>query len=296
MKIINSIFKFFQLVLIGSLALSLSLTKVHAQDIDLGEYDFTFNLKTVKNADNSRTLSVDFYAEADRDKYPVYGAEIKFYNVLEDETILLGTSKTTEEGIAQLTLKGETTYLKDEDGYITFQAAFEGTDQLDAFEAETSVIDLKLSMELNEDEDGKSITLYANAINGAGEEVPIEESDVYVYVQGMLTKLKIEDGWIEEGEYSFDFPKDLPGDKDGNLTIYARIEDNDDYGNVLQSVSAQWGVGPIINPEKTRKLWTDLGPEWMIVALSVLLVAVWANIVHTIYHLVKIKQEGKRLV
>jgi len=52
----------------------------------------------------------------------------------------------------------------------------------------------------------------------------------------------------------------------------------------------------IINPEKTRKLWTDLGPEWMIVALSVLLVAVWANIIHTIYHLVKIKHEGKRLV
>lgn len=284
-----------KLILIGLIFNLLQPFEVLAQEEETIEYDYSFRFKTIKNADQSRSLVVNFYGEADREKYPVYQAEIQFINTLEDEQVILGTATTNDAGVAELKLEPGRAYLKDAEGYITFLATFEGRGEIASMEEEIAVIDLNLTMELEESEDGNSITVYANVLNAAGEEEPLEESDIYFYVQGMINKLKIEDGWLEYGEYSFEFPANLPGDKDKNLTIYAQINDSDDYGNVVASKTANWGVGPIITKDKTPKLWTELGPEWMILALSALLIGVWANLIHAIYNLVKIKKEGQNL-
>ncbi len=273
-----------------SIVALLIASPMHAQEEV--EIDYTLTFKTVKNPDFSRSMIAEFYGMADRDKYPIYQAEITFLNVLDTQEVVLGTVKTDKEGIAKLDLTKEQNYLRDEDAYMTFRAVFEETEGIDAFEEELAIIDLNLTMELNESEDGRSITAYANMINAEGEEEPIEESDIYFKVQGMLGRLTVDPGWLEYGEYTFDFPDDIPGDKDGNLEIYAMIQDNYDYGDVTQKAAAQWGTGPIVSPARTAKLWTELGPEWMIAVLTVLLIAVWANIIHTIYNLNQIKKEG----
>jgi len=75
-----------------------------AQEIELTNYKIRFNFNTVKQADNSRLLEVKFIAynkKNRKDKIPVYDADIHFYNVLNEEELLLGSANTTKEGVAQ---------------------------------------------------------------------------------------------------------------------------------------------------------------------------------------------------
>jgi hypothetical protein len=58
---------------------------------------------------------VEFLArnkENRKDKVAVPAAPIKFYNVLEDEQVLLGESNTNKQGIAELVLSADQEYMQ----------------------------------------------------------------------------------------------------------------------------------------------------------------------------------------
>ena len=58
--------------------------------------------------------AIEFDVVISKDKIPVFDAEIKFYN----EANLLGTTKTSNEGIAQFTVPENQNYTTDEDGAL----------------------------------------------------------------------------------------------------------------------------------------------------------------------------------
>lgn len=269
-----------------------------AQENSADNYRMLFYFKTLKQADNSRTLEVSFIArnKKDRkDKVPVYDAEIKFYNVLNDEELLLGKSKTNNEGIAQITLPESQDYLIDEDGYINLKAYFEETDAIDEQEETLSVQNLHLELDLKEIDSVKTVLVNAFVLDSLESKIAIEEADVIISVNGMISKMPIEEGTIEEGEFEFEMPTDIPGDVDGNFTVYAIIEDHDEYGNVIQEKSINWGVYNKQEVEESNTLWSEAAPIWMYIVLTILLVGVWANYAYTIKNLFKIKKEGKAL-
>ncbi|TXG36764.1 hypothetical protein [Seonamhaeicola maritimus] len=269
-----------------------------AQETSADNYRMLFYFKTLKQADNSRTLEVSFIArnKKDRkDKVPVYDAEIKFYNVLNDEELLLGKSKTNNEGIAQITLPESQDYLIDEDGYINLKAYFEETDAIDEQEETLSVQNLRLELDLKEIDSVKTVLVNAFVLDSLGSKIAIEEADVIISVNGMISKMPIEEGTIEEGEFEFEMPTDIPGDVDGNFIVYAIIEDHDEYGNVIQEKSINWGVYNKQEVEESNTLWSEAAPIWMYIVLTILLVGVWANYAYTIKNLFKIKKEGKAL-
>lgn len=103
------------------IALFLNGVVLFAQEKDADKYRMGFTFKTVKNYDNSRLLEVSFIGKNKKDrkdKVPVYEAEVMFYNLLDEEEVLVGTSKTNQDGIATLILAEGQDYLIDEEGYI----------------------------------------------------------------------------------------------------------------------------------------------------------------------------------
>lgn len=289
---------FFRYSVFVILVALISHTTSFAQEPDVNNYKMLYSLKTVKQHDNSRLLEVSFIArnkEDRKDKVPVFDAEIKFYNILNDEAVLLGTSKTSKEGIASITLPENHQYLTDNEGNINLKAHFEGSDVLDEEEEILSVKVLHLELDLKEIDSVKTVLVNAFTLDSLGDKLPVKRMDVIISVNGMLSKMKVEEGTIRRGTFEFEIPTDIPGDADGNFTVYAIVDDHDEFGNVIQQKSVNWGVFSKQEITESNTLWTDVAPIWMYIVLTILLVGVWANYVYTIINLFSIKKEGKKL-
>ena len=269
-----------------------------AQENDASNYRMLFNVNTVKQYDNTRLLEASFIGrnKKDRkDKLPIYDAEIKFFNTFNDEEILLGTSKTSNEGIAHITLPENQQYLTDNEGYIILKAVFEGSEGLEEEEEEIIVKNLQLELNLEEIDSVKTVIVKAFVIDSVDVKTPVEEADIIISVESMLSNMNIEEGTIENGEFEFKIPTDIPGDVNGDLTVYATIEDHEEFGNVIQKKTINWGTFNKEIVKEKNTLWSDYAPIWMYVVLSILLGGVWINYIYSIINLIRIRNEGKEL-
>ncbi len=292
----NRSFQYFVILVITGLLIN---STIFAQEVDLKNYRIRFNLNTVKQADNSRLLEVSFLAankKNRKDRVPIYEADIEFYNVLNEEEVKLGIKKTNNEGIAKLSIPEDNSYLVDEEGYINFKAVFEGTDGLKSKDDEIAVKDVILELDLKEIDSVKTIILNVYSLDSLQTKVPVEELDVIFSIGGMISKMPIEEATVEDGEYEFEFPSNIPGDKDGNINVFASIIDNDDFGDVVAQKSINWGTFNKQTISESNTLWSEVAPIWMYIVLTILLVGVWANYVYSIFNLLKIKKEGEELI
>jgi len=266
-----------------------------SQKNDVSNYKMLFKFNTTKEHDNSRSLEVSFigrHKKNRKDKVPIYEAEIKFFNILNDDEIFLGLSKTSKKGNAQLILPEDHTYLIDDQGNINLAARFDGNNLIGKQEEEISVKDLHMELSFTEIDSIKTVLVKAFVIDSSGSKYSITETEIIISMGSMLSKMKLEEGTIEDGEFEFDLPTDIPGDVNGNLTIYSIIEDHEEFANVIQMGSINWGVFKEEIKEEENMLWSHAAPIWMYVVLTIMLVGVWANYVYTIINLIKIKKEG----
>ncbi len=271
----------------------------NSQENDASNYNMSFEFNTVKQHDNSRLLEASFMGknkEDRKDVIPMFNAEIKFFNVLNEVEVLLGSSKTTQEGIAQITLPENQKYLTDENGNINFIARFEGNDIIEESSAELIVRNIYLELNLEEIDSVKTVLVTAFTLDELGDKIPLEEEiDIVLYVQGMLSKMKIAEGTISEGAYEFEFPTDLPGDVNADVTVFSVVESHEEFGTVIQQSKIKWGVFQKQIKDTENTLWSSAAPIWMYVVLTILLVGVWANYIYTILNIFKIKKEGQDL-
>lgn len=269
-----------------------------SQEFDAENYRMLFNLKTVKQHDNSRLLEASFNARNNADTkniMPVFEAKIDFYTILGNEEILLGSSKTSKEGVAKLILPENQKYLKDKEGNINIIARFDGTEALNEENELITFKDVKLELNLIEIEGVRTAVGKVYTVNDLGDEIPVE-ADMLLFVNSMFAKMQIGEGSVSDGEleYLFEFPTDLPGDINDKLTVFLMIEDHEEFGNVIQQKSVKWGVIHKHKKDKILTLWSKYAPIWMYVVLTILLLGVWANYIYTIINLFKIKEEGNQ--
>jgi len=123
--------------------------------------------------------------------------------------------------------------------------------------------------------------------------------DVHFYVKKSFGLLPLESDNTttdENGEATADFPADLPGDASGNVTVIARVEDDENLGNAEAMKTINWGV-PVKaeQPEPARALWSsgDNAPWPLTITVTGIVVVVWGIIFYIIFQLVAIKKAGK---
>ena len=161
--------------------------------------------------------------------------------------------------------------------------------------AENSFKEVVLNMALTEADSIKTVTVTAHTFEN-GQEVPVTGETVSVFVPRMFSNFIIGEISLDEaGTASIEFPSDLPGGKDGNLTIVAAFIDNSTYGNVEKRELKHWGIPTDYLPESHRALWTQRAPRWMIYTLSVLLAGVWGHYIFAVISLVRIKLNANKL-
>lgn len=251
-------------------------------------------LQYFKNTDDQRYLQTTLTYSSDRMEVPLNGMEISFYSGSEGKR-LLGTVQTDEKGIARYDLTEYGTLTKNRDGSWAFSAEFSGNDTIEAGSSELLIREVKLEMTLSEIDTVKTISITAFRPEN-NRDIPVSGETVMIYVPRMFSLLPAGEATLDENGFaSLEFPSDIPGDAEGNITIISRFEEHPDFGNVERKVVRNWGV-PYVNPTPVahRALWTKTPPWWMIITLSILLTGVWGHYLFAIISLIRIKRESKK--
>ncbi len=245
----------------------------------------------LKKSDNSKNLVCEMNVRQDKERYFIKDLPISFH-YSGDSSVNLGIAKSNNKGTATFTIPSGLAIKPNAEGAYTYTAVYEGNDVFEEVEAEVIVKDVELELILTEDS-LKYVTVNAFELNGEGK-IPVEGSTITLYVKRSLGLLKIKDQEMTEGTALFDFPGDIPGDTDGNITIIAKFEDDEKYGTVEKQVIKNWGVKMAVEKAMaSRELWSPDAPLWMSITLFILILAVVIHYMIIFYKLYRINQEGK---
>jgi hypothetical protein len=251
-------------------------------------------LRYFNNIDYSRFLQTSLTYSLNRMVIPLPGMEISFFSEASGKK-LLGTSMTDQNGVARLELTKNSSLPVNGEGFWAFSTEFKGNDTIEAGSAEITIKDVMLEMNLSEADSINTISLRAY-ISKNNKEIPVTGETVVIYVPRMFSLFPVGEVSLDEnGSASLQFPSDIPGDNEGNLTIISKFEEHPEFGNVEIKAVKKWGV-PKSNsvPMAHRALWTKTAPMWMIITLSILLTGVWGHYLFAIISLIKIKRESKK--
>lgn len=99
------------------------------------------------------------------------------------------------------------------------------------------------------------------------------------------------------GSVTVEFKKlNLPGDQKGNLVLMARVDDNDELGNLLAVKNALWGVATKVDTGffDRRTLWSTRfrTPYWLLFMAYSIIIGVWGTLIYLIFQVLKIKKLG----
>jgi hypothetical protein len=251
-------------------------------------------LQYFKNTDGQRILQTTLGYSKNRMELPLPGMEVAFYSGT-DKKALLVKSTTDNKGVARYELSSGMKSGTGTDGMWAFSSEFIGNDTIEGGTSEVTVRDMKLDMTLTEADSIKTVSVKAFTSEG-GKEKPVSGETVTVYVPRMFSLLSIGELTLDDsGAATVEFPSDLPGDKEGNVVVIAKIEENATYGNVEKRETIKWGLPTEYSvPVTHRALWTKIAPRWMIYTLSVLLAGVWGHYLFAIISLIRIKLDADR--
>jgi hypothetical protein len=119
--------------------------------------------------------------------------------------------------------------------------------------------------------------------------MPIEEVDLYFYVERTFSLLPIGDIFNmtdEDGKVKVQFPSDLPGDTHGNVKVIVKLEDAEEYPDTETSRIIEWGV-PTGSDEvdEDRSLWAAgaNAPISLMLITNSLIVVAWGIIFYISY-------------
>ncbi len=249
--------------------------------------DFT----CIQKADNSIDLKAALKAKINGSFYKLHTLKVTFVQLNGEEEKELGFVITDRNGVAVFNCKAEA-LTPDKDGKVHFKAVFAGNKSMDPAEEELGVKRARLSITPVKEDSLLSVQLKLVDIT-TGEEKPLAETDLGVFVKRSFNPLKIGEGTTDEnGEISVEVPNNLPGDAKGNITLTGRLDDNEEYGNLEASVLQQWGVPVSDQPQSMpRALWSSDPPLWMLITFIVLMTVVWGHYFVIIYELFRLRKE-----
>ena len=250
---------------------------------------------SVQKSDNSVDLKATVQAKISGTLTKLPGLKIEFTIGSDSLTKKLGDAITDSRGFVLFNCKPEL-LTTDAEGKLNFKASFAGKDSLEAVEEVVAV--KRARLEITPVKEDSLLTVNVKLVDlSTGTETPVPETDLGVFVNRLFSALKLGEGKTNEsGEATIEIPNNLPGDDKGNITLLARLEENETYGNLEASVMQQWGT-PVSSELKDlpRALWSPHPPIWMLVTFVVLMSAVWGHYLVIIIQLIRLRKEEPEL-
>lgn len=251
----------------------------------------TLEFITIQKSNNTIDLKAAMRAKVKGNVYKLPLIKITFIQVMDAEERELGFVITDKQGKAVLNVKGDS-LTTDQEGKLHFKAMYAGNKQMESAEEEITIKRARLELVPSKDDSLLTVSLKLTEW-GTGEEKPIPEAVLGVFAHRLFNPLKIIEGTTDEsGEVSVEIPSNLPGDAKGNITLLARLDESEIYGNMETAVVQQWGV-PVSDKlqDQPRALWSSNPPIWMLVTFIVLMSIVWGHYIVIVYQLLRLRKE-----
>ena len=293
--------KIYQLLITSFLALLIiSPGKIIAQTDttkkEAATYSPLIEFVSVQKSDNSVDLKTSVKAKINGTLTKLTGLKIEFTIGSDSTAKKLGDAITDSKGVAVFYCKSDQ-LTTDKEGKLNFKASFAGKDSLES--AEEMIAVKRGRLEIIPVKEDSLLTVKVKLVDlSTGTERPVDSTALGVYVKRLFSALKLGEGTTDAtGETTVEIPKDLPGDAKGNLTLLARLDENETYGNLEASVVQQWGT-PVSDEVKElpRALWSSHPPIWMLVTFIILMSTVWGHYLVIIIQLFRLRKEEPKTV
>lgn len=219
------------------------------------------------------------------------GLKVEFFSGTDSAEQKVGEAETNLFGTAAFTVPAEKV-VTDAEGKVNFSARFAGNKKYESAEETFGVKKGRLIITPVKGDSSFSVTVKLVDLS-TGTETPVAATDLGVFVKRLINPLKVGEGTTDDnGEVSVDVPAKLPGDAKGNITILAKIDENETFGNLEASVSQPWGL-PVSDKleSQPRALWSAHPPLWMLITFIVLMTAVWGHYIVIVYELFRLRKE-----
>lgn len=254
----------------------------------------SLDLISVQKGDNSIDLKAALQAKVNKVFYKFPLLKVTFFQVINEEEKELGFVITDRTGTAVLNYKPDSS-LTDAEGKMHFKAVFAGNKSMDPADAEVTI--KRARLELITTKEDSLYTVHVKLVEMvSGKEIPVPETVLGVFVKRLFKPLKIGEGTTDEnGEASVEISNELPGNAKGDITLLARLDENEVYGNMESGATVNWGV-PVsdILQKAPRSLWSANPPVWMMVTFAVLMIVVWGHYFVIVFELFRLRKEEPR--
>jgi hypothetical protein len=254
----------------------------------------SIELISVQKGDNSIDLKVDMKAKYKGSFIKLPHLRVKFVEVADTAETPLGYVITDRRGMGTFNFKTDA-IKADKEGKVKFKAIFDGNKWMESADAEVSVKRGNLSLEaVKEDSAFKATLKLVDLTTGTA----IPDATVGLFVKRSFFPMKIGEGKTEaDGTVSIDIPATINGDSAGNITLIARLDENEEYGSLESEVVKNWGIAVSNkNVELPRALWSSHPPTWMLVTFIVLMTTVWGHYIVIVYELFRLRKEEPKVV
>ena len=235
---------------------------------------------------------------------PVKNSVISLYLDSIGDNNFIAKVTTDDNGAAKAIIPPVLKSAWDVSSVHTFLGISEATKDFDVTKVETPVTRTKINIDTSSDGEKRSITVTVSALKN-GEWMPAKDVEMKVGISRLGSILSAGDEATyttdSTGSVTVELKKDsLPGDEKGNIVLAAKVEDNDQYGNLLIEKSVPWGVALV--PDKAffdqRTLWSTRfrTPIWLLFMAYSIVIGVWGTLIYLVLQIIKVRKMGKAAV
>jgi mono/diheme cytochrome c family protein len=153
---------------------------------------------------------------------------------------------------------------------------------------------VKVSMNYDSKTNKVSVKVVAKEKTGT---IVLKDAEVLLFAKRYFGKLQLDKGahTNNEGVACFEYAKDLPGDKTGNVELIAKVND-EKYGELESSSKFKIGI-PTDKPALTEKraIWNVLvkAPIWLIITYTSGVLVFVAFLLYLVFNLLDFWKKGK---
>lgn len=147
----------------------------------------------------------------------------------------------------------------------------------------------------------KADSLYVCKVLVTSKGIPVNEVPVNLSVKRLFGNLPIGDAVATDstGVATFEFPQDIPS-RDGKLTVFAKIVDDENYMNTETNGIVNWGKVVVSDnsnvEERSIAAGRDKAPVYFITASLLIISLIWGTLIYAVLQVFKIKRLGNATI